>query len=328
MRCSAGAAQRRAPRPPAAAAAQPRHRRAGARAAACTRASACARVTAPTMLTLARQGSNQRACTGLHVGHADARQAASRHARSHRDGCHTPPGRKRARPRVAGRVLASLSGGHQALRARAARRLRERRARPAGAPPAARPGQQVGVGQRAQRKAHAVAAGAAAKAGAQIGPGLAQRVFIQRRLAARRAGPHALGRQAGRHAGQAGLVGRVAAAAGVEVELHIHHRRWPGFPPGNTWRRWAASSAAMGMPAMAACMANKASSARQQRANSYFFDSRSWTFGLSGGFSAGAPAAAVRGLRFWSSGCGSSCGHGQLVVAKVARRHRLHLRRP
>jgi hypothetical protein len=110
-------------------------------------------------------------------------------------------------------------------------------------------GQQPGVGQRAQRKAHAVAAGAGAEVGAQVGPGLAQLVFVQRRLAAQ--GRHALaGHQRG-GVGQAGLRLRVAPAAGVEVDLHVEHGM-PGLSMNHTCAPLGCVQCSMGMAACAA----------------------------------------------------------------------------
>ena len=69
-----------------------------------------------------------------------------------------------------------------------------------------------------------IAAGAGIEARAQIGPGLAQRVFVERRGSAlARHGQNALGRHRCHGTCQAGLPGRVAAATSVKVELHIHH---------------------------------------------------------------------------------------------------------
>src|SRR6218665_3692649 len=74
-----------------------------------------------------------------------------------------------------------------------------RRALPAARPPRPRGGvpgggggrrggglrEQRGVGERAQRIVQRVVVGVGLKAGAQVGPGLAQAVFVQRRLGVR-----------------------------------------------------------------------------------------------------------------------------------------------
>ena len=130
--------------------------------------------------------------------------------------------------------------------------------------------QQVGLGQGAQRKAHAVGAGAAAKRGAQVGPGLAQLVLVQRRLAALRG--HALaGHQRG-GAGQAGLGRRVAPAAGVEIELHVQHRNGRALDQPDLGAA-GLRPVLNGNRRPRRCRAKNDSSARQERASSYCFDS-------------------------------------------------------
>ena len=89
-------------------------------------------------------------------------------------------------------------------------------------------GQQVRVGQRAQRKTHAVGTGTAAKRCTQISPGFTQCVFIQRGLGAgltsQPTRQHTLACHAGGDARQPGFIRRVASAACVKIDLHIHHR--------------------------------------------------------------------------------------------------------
>jgi hypothetical protein len=82
--------------------------------------------------------------------------------------------------------------------------------------------QQVGFGERAQREHEAVALGAGLEAGAQVGPGFAQVVLVHGGIAGG-GGAHALGAHQRGGSGQARLRGGVAAAAGVEVDLHVHH---------------------------------------------------------------------------------------------------------
>lgn len=77
------------------------------------------------------------------------------------------------------------------------------------------------IGERAQRIVQRITVGTGIKTSAQVGPGLAQRVLVQRRIGAY--GFHALARHGSHSAGQARLSGRITAAAGVKVDLHVHH---------------------------------------------------------------------------------------------------------
>ena len=87
--------------------------------------------------------------------------------------------------------------------------------------------QQVGIAEAAQREAQAVTAGRSGKARPEVGPGFAELVFVQcPGVGSVPAGlrTHATGQLSGGGSRQAGLAGRVAAAAGVQIDLHIHHR--------------------------------------------------------------------------------------------------------
>ena len=168
-------------------------------------ASACARVTAPTMLTLARQGCDAALRSSVaHVGDVDARQrglgglvavgvAAVDRLREGAAGDASPAGcwpRGCAAPMRCALALPDV--------------VRERRLADLRAASATALASSVGIGQRAQREAHAVAAGAGAEAGAQVGPGLAQ-LRSRPAPARRRCAAHALVDHAGGDAGQAGL---------------------------------------------------------------------------------------------------------------------------
>ncbi len=81
--------------------------------------------------------------------------------------------------------------------------------------------QQIGLGEAAQRHAEAVATRLGAKLRPEVDPGFAELVLVERGLAGM--GQHTGRQQIGGGTGQTGLPCRVAAAAAVEIELHVQH---------------------------------------------------------------------------------------------------------
>jgi hypothetical protein len=208
-----------------------------------------------------------------------------------------------------------LDGGDQRSRSRC-QMASGQPARPAGARPGPRRARSRSGSVSERSESSCGRAGAAAKRGAQVGPGLAQGVFVQRRLAALRASTPLDAIMRG-GAGQAGLsagsrrlpasksictstIGMTGAfdqpdlgAAGLRPVLDGQQRP----------RRW---------------LSKKRSSARQESAQLFFYSKNliriraSWHAPFSGGAGGGGAGrrGPVRRLR-------QQRGHGELVVAEI-----------
>ena len=135
------------------------------------------------------------------------------------------PARRRVAATVAGLGVGLLDGGADALALALPDVLGERRLADLARGQAHRLVEQRRIGQRAQGEAGAVGAGAGVETGAEVGPGFAQRVLVQRGVGCRCA-RHALARPCRRSAlARPACAGRVAPAAGVEVDLHVDDRQ-------------------------------------------------------------------------------------------------------
>lgn len=165
-------------------------------------------------------GAGVAAVEGLHIAHADGVQAGLGGLRAvGMVAVHSPGEGARGQGGRAGVGLAQRGDGALAV------------APPHGLGPGGRgqllrrqghgAAQQLGLGEGAQLHRESVAGGAGAELGADVQPGLAQGVFVARGQAG--VGLRATGEQAGRGAGQTGSARGVAAAAAVEVDLHIEH---------------------------------------------------------------------------------------------------------
>ena len=196
----------------------------------------------------------------------------------------------------------------------------ERRARRSGARPAAPPcrSSSGSVSVRRVKLMRSLPA-PRAEAGAQVGPGLAERVLVQRRLAA--LGAHALLDHVGGDVGQAGLCRRVAAVAGIEVDLHVDDRQRVGVDEIDPGAAGLASSArSAGRPGRLRGQPAAATASRRSGANACVVMRASVQL-----LSVAQARRAAGAACLWSGGSGPQGGHGQLVVAEVVGRHRLHL---